>query len=505
MNNEILKLVYESCLLHSDEVFFIDPVHDTKYTFKKFLNDVQKNSAKITREFPSKQCIVIGEENSYRFAVLITASWFAHKTVYLQNPNEDERIKCHLLSLIPDHAHIDLSFFEDGAYSDNYPPSPFPENQDFTYIPTSATTGTSKIVRQSARCVLENVQAVIKHHHLNDRKRIIGTPLPLFHVNALYFSFFASLLTGGTIVLFSQFDLKLILHSLARYNVEILSVIPTILNSIARSGEIAQNYDLSSLNYFVSAAAPLSSNTVKQIWLLTGKKIIQGYGLSEGINFSCKIPVNISDELYERLLINSPYPSIGPPLSGTTVKIMCDQELCPEGKEGELFIKGTNFQQGYLQTEIVLSDDFFPTGDLGYYQKVDNENYFFITGRKKEMAKINGESVSLRMIEDLIRDKLPDNREFIICSFDNDYRGEEMAVVLERTDADIDPFFIQDLFSQSFQFLSPNRRPKVLFITEEKIRTASGKARRWYFKRFFKEERTQRFLGQLILKQQTKT
>jgi acyl-CoA synthetase (AMP-forming)/AMP-acid ligase II len=487
---------------YSADPFFINGDDDTQVSYGEFYNDCLNYSSYLTNHLKDYKVILLPGRNSYLFAVGLMSIILSGKTLLPFSSLEDEeniklmRAKISDSNIILSEAEQNLALKSKAAK--NYRPFETWENEDFIYIPTSASTGVSKLVVQSEKALFSNIESLISHHELYKRK-VIATPLPLFHVNALHFSFLSSFFSGGKIVLFSQLDLRRQLEAINKYSVNIMSVIPPLLNSLIQNKEQLKGINISALDYFVSAASPLSVETVQSIQDIFHKNIIQGYGLSEGINFSCTLPVDLKYEDYRSLMLLEKYPSVGIALTCNKILIKnAEGLLCNEGQEGELFIAGKNVFRSYLGHEKLISE-WFPTGDLAYYKTLKEQKFYFISGRLKEIAKVNGVTVPLRDIDEKIYRNKKIVNDCISTSFENNFKGEQLALICHvLPDDQIDEIFE----SLKLTFLSMGDFiPKViLFTRENNLRTPSGKARRWYFKNELEEYKNVRFTNNFLKK-----
>jgi acyl-CoA synthetase (AMP-forming)/AMP-acid ligase II len=349
-------------------------------------------------------------------------------------------------------------------------------------MPTSSTTGASKIVPHSIDMILANVDSVVNHHDLN-RNSVIMTCLPMFHVNALYFSFLSVFLVGGELVLHKMYDIRGMINSIEHYKVSIFSLIPSVVANITRNFDLLNVKNLNNLKYIVSAAAPLSKDLLINFYKLTSKQIIQGYGLSEAINFSCITPRDLSQDEYLYIMTNFKVPTIGIALKCNTIDIIKENnELASEGEVGEFYIGGKNVFDGYLNDEKILrkKDNKIPTGDLGFWRMFKNEKYFFVTSRKKEVAKINGESVSLRDLDEHYCNDLEIDSYTI--TFKNKYLGEAIGAVAVNNLSELDvKKLISHLMLKNGDRPNSQRVKALILVSKESFRTVSGKAKRWSF------------------------
>jgi long-chain acyl-CoA synthetase len=155
-----------------------------------------------------------------------------------------------------------------------------------------------------------------------------------------------------------------------------------------------KKYNLSSMKYWICGSAPLALETANKFKEVFGFEIIEGWGLTEaGANNSC----NPFDGVKK-------IGSIGLPMKDTQMQIVDDQgKTLPPGQKGEIVIRGPQIMKGYWnkpqETAEVLIDGWLHTGDVGY---VDDDGYFWITDRKKDLIIKGGENISPRTIEEVL-------------------------------------------------------------------------------------------------------
>jgi acyl-CoA synthetase (AMP-forming)/AMP-acid ligase II len=210
------------------------------------------------------------------------------------------------------------------------------------------------------------------------------------------------------------------------------------------------------------------------------------------------MPVNVDIETYNNAMVKNKIPSVGIALEGNDVEILVNNNhlTANEEEEGEIVIRGENVFGGYYQD---LGDDlfwnkYFKTGDLGYFKMINSKKYFFISGRIKEVAKINSESISLRWVDEYWAKLISIPYDFYSTSFYNEASGELLAAIVKL---DLDDFENQDVFDfivKSFDKIKGSYRPSVLIIGGKsiQIRTPSGKAKRWKYKEMLKQFSTYR-------------
>lgn len=479
---------YESRSKISSETWISVFEKETEHhkTFSEFDLDVRKAQAYIADVAKDSAIICTIGFNSYLHAVFITATLLCQKTLFLLNPNENhdfylkqiEQLDKESFTFYDPLLNISIENSRPFLLQETVKLSspPVCDNiwrTDFIYVNTSGSTGQSKIVRQSEAAVMSNVAALSEVHQLN-HKSSIATCLPLFHVNALEFSFLCSLLNSSRLLLFDETFLSQVPKKIQHYGAEIISLTPHILRVFAQTPNLISKY-FAEIKYFVSAASALSSELANEIWRQGNKKIIQGYGLSEAVNFSCLVPPRISDTDYRILVLESKIPSIGSPLWGNEVEILDDNsvQLGPD-QSGEIAIHGFTIMQSYIGK--AAPTQFLRTGDVGFYKILNNQRYFFIQGRKKDVAKRLGESIPLRDLDDQILN-LGYQFDLVTIAFPHEKNGEEIGLICAH-----EPLSKEQAHQFETQLLKIPfyKRPKVvLFRPGISLRTSSGKPQRW--------------------------
>jgi long-chain acyl-CoA synthetase len=221
---------------------------------------------------------------------------------------------------------------------------------------------------------------------------------------------------GGKIVLLNSFNVETILASVEKYQANAMAGVPTMYIFMLLYPE-PRKYDLSSMKYWVSGSAPLALETWNRFKEVFGFEIIEGWGLTEaGANNS----VNPLEGLKK-------VGSIGLPMKGTEMRIVGDAgSALPRGKEGEIVIRGPMLMKGYWnkpeETAEILRDGWLHTGDVGY---ADEDGYFWITDRKKDLIIKAGENISPRVIEEVLF-KHPKVSEAAVIGIRDDIYGENV-------------------------------------------------------------------------------
>ncbi len=490
-------------------------------TFCKFDQDVIQLAAGLSIPLNRSHIVVIVAGNSYLQLVYIVAHLLIGQTICLFNPAEGAtRVAEKIASLHSEVTvwiepnreelrSIDSHEMELPAstrsVSNAFVARDFAKEQPMILIFTSGSTGYSKIVQQLESNVLSNVDATIEHFDLVGKlgsQKVILTPLPVFHVNALEFSFFGSLFSGAKLVLLEGPLPSLIGEAARLERANIVSAVPQILRSLVEQYEADQGHvDLPDLDYFVTAAAPLTSKLIHRIHEKFGRPVIQGYGLSEAVNFTCILPTDLAQAEYLKWMTQFSTPSIGIPVRGNEVVIVdCEGAAIGEGAIGEVCVSGRNVMKDYVgdAKKRVFDQGLLHTGDMGLYQ-LDQAGraFYFITGRLKEVVKRYGMTISLREIDDVAARFERTGFDAITVAYDNKFTGEDVGLAM-RLPADWSPAD-QVALARHFELALPaHLRPRVLVQVNRALRTASGKPCRWPFVALFKNFYDSNFGSNLV-------
>jgi len=291
-----------------------------------------------------------------------------------------------------------LNFWElmDKASPDPSPMIEIDEKEDpAAILYTSGTTGFPKGVLQTHFNIRRNAEMMRDFLKLGDNFRFMLI-LPLFHVNAQVVTVMGPLVIGASCILTPGFSAQTHWETVAKYKASTFSAVPTILSILLRMPH--ENLDLSSLKFVVCGAAPLPIEVMKEFETTFNCKVVEGYGLTEG---TCASSVNpLPTETEDRRKIGS----IGIPLPGNEMKIVDDNgNDVPPKTKGEIIIQGDNIMKEYFKNPEAnaetLKQGWLYTGDIGY---MDEDGFFYITDRKKDMIIRGGENIYPREIEEVL-------------------------------------------------------------------------------------------------------
>lgn len=261
---------------------------------------------------------------------------------------------------------------------------------------TGGTTGVPKgACLTHSNLHINTQQCVSWMAGLEPGKEKLLAVLPFFHVFAMTAALNMAIANGMTIIIHPRFELKKVLHDIDKKKPTLLPGVSTLYAAINNSKGL-EKYDLSSIKICVSGGGPLPVEVKEKFEKLTGCKLVEGYGLSEAS------PVTHCTPLFALQKTGS----IGLPLPGTTAEIVDKDDkttVLPPGEIGEVCIRGPQVMQGYLnkpeETAAVLREGRLYTGDLG---KMDEDGYFYIVDRLKEMIIVGGYNVYPRNVEEVL-------------------------------------------------------------------------------------------------------
>ena len=299
---------------------------------------------------------------------------------------------------------------------------------------SGGTTGVSKAAVDLHRNLVADT-LMIRHWMVNCEEgcEVVLMAIPLFHVYGMVAGMcFAMRASASMVMIPNPRDIKDVLENLQKYKASIYPGVPTMYNAINNHPDvIAKKYNLSSIKACISGSAPLMRETKDRFEALTGGKLVEGFGMSETPTATHCNP----------LFGKNPPGSIGLPLPDMDARIISlDDEVTvlPPGEAGELVVKGPVVMKGYhnmpTETANALRDGWLYTGDIA---KMDEEGFFYIVDRKKELIKPGGYQVWPREVEEVIIQH-PKVLEVGVAGVPDAYRGETVkAWVVLKTGEEV--------------------------------------------------------------------
>lgn len=344
-------------------------------------------------------------------------------------------------------------------------------SEDVAYLNyTSGTTGPPKGAMNTHQNVVFNANVYRTWMDFHEDDVVLGVA-PLFHITGMIAHLMVAAASGTPVVLFYRFDapevLRLIEHWQATFTVGAITVFTALMDH-----PDVKKRDLSSFTKCYSGGAPIAPSTVEQFEEATGVYIHNVYGLTETTSPSHAVPLGARapvDPMSGAL-------SIGVPVPNTVVRIVDieegETELEP-GQVGEIVIKGPMVVPGYWnrpeESQHAIRDAWLYTGDVGV---MDEDGWFYIVDRKKDMIVASGYKVWPREVEDVLYEH-PAVKEAAVIGVPDEYRGETVkACVTLKAGQDVNP---EELIQFCKDRMAAYKYPRQIRILAELPKTTTGK------------------------------
>jgi long-chain acyl-CoA synthetase len=304
---------------------------------------------------------------------------------------------------------------------------------------TGGTTGLAKGAMLTHRNLSSNalqVRAWIPD--FREGEEVVLGAIPFFHVYGMTVAMNLALLGAAKLVLLPRPEIGPIVEAIEKHRVTLFPGVPTLYVAFNNFPGIEKR-NLKSVRACISGSAPLPLEVAERFEKLTGAKLVEGYGLTEAS------PVTHCNPLYGERRLGS----VGLPLPGVDAKVVDEEgKEVPLGEVGELIVKGPNVMKGYWnrpeETQKALKDGWLFTGDLA---RMDQDGYFYIVDRKKDMIIAGGYNIYPREVEEVLYGHEA-VQEAAVVGVPDPYRGETVAafIVLKEeyrgkvTEKDIEAF-----------------------------------------------------------------
>ena len=274
------------------------------------------------------------------------------------------------------------------------PPSAAGDANDIALLMyTSGTTGAPKGVQLTHHNLLANAQNISAEHRLDAEDRVLAS-LPLYHINGLVVTLLTPLYHAGSVAMAPRFSARTFWRDVAHCGCTWINVVPTIVAYLL-NGEGPSGFDLSALKFCRSASAALPGDHHRAFEARFGIGIIETMGLTE-----TAAPAFSNPYEPDRRRVGS----IGLPSGGEAKVIDLEGRECAPNQSGEIVLRGEQVMRGYYKrpeetAKAFTADGWLRTGDLGYR---DDEGYFYINGRAKELIIKGGENIAPREIDEAL-------------------------------------------------------------------------------------------------------
>jgi acyl-CoA synthetase (AMP-forming)/AMP-acid ligase II len=343
------------------------------------------------------------------------------------------------------------------------PHVPIDVHTDVVALPySSGTTGLPKGVMLSHHnlvanlCQLEGVEPVTEHDTLT-------AVLPFFHIFGMELVLHRGLSKGATLVTMPRFELEPFLGALQQHAVTRAYLVPPIVLALTRHPSV-ERYDLSALKTILCGGAPLGAELAEACARRLGCEVKQGYGLTE-----CSPTTHLTPEGR-----NKPG-SIGPVVRNTRAKVvdLATGEALGAGARGELCVRGPQVMRGYLNrpeatAAMIDPDGWLHTGDVAYF---DEDGYFYVVDRVKELIKYKGYQVAPAELEAVLVAH-PAVADAAVVGSPDEEAGEVPKAYLVLKDQGV---AVEDILAFAAERMAPYKRIRRWELVARIPKSASGK------------------------------
>lgn len=367
-------------------------------------------------------------------------------------------------------------------------------DQECLIVYTSGTTGNPKGVLLAQGNLLADAKGISEWHGIGPDSRMMCV-LPIHHVNGTVVTLVTPMYAGSSTVLNRKFQSGTFFPRIAAEQVEVVSVVPTLLAFLIQANVATETMDLSRFRHVICGAGPLTCEIAERFEARYHLPIIHGYGLSETTCYSCFLPTGLSDEDRLQWLTAYGFPSIGIPIPQNEMAIHdTNGNPVPEGERGEIVIRGHNVMIEYYANQAANESAFtfgwFRSGDEGFQMTgADGHPYFFITGRIKELIIRGGVNISPLEIDEVINSH-PKVEAGISVGFENNWYGEEVGAYVRVADPSLTA---EELIAYCREHLPFHKSPKAVVFGYDIPVTSTGKYQRNRVKGLFLDHKETQF------------
>ncbi len=337
--------------------------------------------------------------------------------------------------------------------------------EDLAVLPySSGTTGLMKGVMLTHRNLVANIEQAWSSMPIADDDVLVGL-LPFFHIYGQTVVLNLGLAKGATIVTMPRFDLDELLDIIEDHGVTWLHVAPPVILALATAPQV-EGRDFSQLKLVISGAAPLDAELAQRAESRIGAPIRQGYGLTELSPVSHKSRLARVEE--------TPPGSVGALIPNTEARVV-DPETGDDvavGEEGEIWVRGPQVMRGYLNNpeataETLIEDGWLRTGDIG---RVDENGFFYVVDRLKELIKYKGYQVPPAELEAVLVSH-PKVRDAGVIGMRTE-DGEEAPMGCVVTHGEVEAGELLDYVAER---VAPYKKLRRIEFVNEIPKSASGK------------------------------
>ncbi len=333
---------------------------------------------------------------------------------------------------------------------------------------TSGTTGKPKGAMLTHGNLSRNCEVSMRTLVETGPDDVVMGCLPLFHVFGLTCGLNGSVLAGAMMTLIPRFDPRKALEVIERDRVTVFEGVPTMYSALLSVADEASPKATRSLRTCVSGGAALPVQVLNDFEKAFGCSVLEGYGLSESSPAAAFNHPNRERKAG----------SIGTPIEGVEMRVVdLDGAEVPQGQTGEIQIRGHNIMKGYWNLPeatkaTITADGWLNTGDVG---KVDEDGYFYIVDRTKDMIIRGGYNVYPREIEEVLYEH-PDVAEAAVIGVPHDSLGEEVAAAVAlKKDAQVTADELRDYVKER---VAAYKYPRQVWLVDTLPKGPTGKVQK---------------------------
>lgn len=370
-------------------------------------------------------------------------------------------------------------------YRGSYPPRVKVRPNDIGYlIYTSGTTGPPKGAMNTHSNIVFCAHIYRMAANINNNDRVLGVA-PFFHVTGSVGHLAVASLLGIPVIAFFRFEAGEVLRLVEKWQASMVVAALTVYVALLEHPDFKKR-NISSLTKVISGGAPVPQGFVKRFEEACNVYIHNWYGLTETTSpciitpLGSKSPVDPDTEAL----------SVGLPIPSSVVKVQDPQTgvVLPQGEVGEIVVKGPMVVPGYWnkpeETKSAIKDGWLLTGDVG---KMDEDGWFYIVDRKKDLINVSGYKVWPRDVEDVLYQH-PAVKEACVIGVPDAYRGETVKAFVTIRESYKEEVTPEELIEFCRQKMAAYKYPRIVEIVSELAKTLSGKL----LKRQLREEEAQK-------------
>lgn len=339
-------------------------------------------------------------------------------------------------------------------------------NDDIAFLQyTGGTTGVSKGGMLTHRNMVSNLEQVsgTLESVISPGEELVVTALPLYHIFALQGNCLTFIKFGcPNLLITNPRDMPGFVEELGKHPFTIITGVNTLFNGLLNTPGFNE-LDFSRFKFGLGGGMAVQSAVAEQWHEVTGSVLLEGYGLTE-----CSPVVTVNPPQLERYK-----GSIGMPVPSTEIKLLDDNgNEVPMGESGEMFVKGPQVMKGYLNrpeaTAEMIKDGWLATGDIA---KCDEDGYFYIVDRKKDMILVSGFNVFPNEVEDVATTH-PGVLEAAAIGIPHEVSGEIVKLFIVKKDPNITE---KDVKEHCKTHLTGYKVPKIIEFRDELPKSNVGK------------------------------